>query len=78
MIEQGFFEGVKSEVVALRYYDWMMVTADFPAPMARVQELLPSDKLKPARCYQAWQGLPWYPLSIETLRFSRHTMSSGS
>ena len=48
-MEQDFFEGVKSEVVAARYYDWMMMTASFPAPMARVQELLPSDKLKPVQ-----------------------------
>lgn len=48
-MEQDFFEGVKGEVVAARYYDWMAMTADFPAPMARVQDLLPSNKLKPVQ-----------------------------
>lgn len=44
-MEKDFFEGVEN--AACLYYDWAMTAADFCAPMAAVQEVLPSDKLKP-------------------------------
>ena len=57
-MDETFFAGVKIEEIELstgvriglpvRYYDWSAIMAHFPAPAAKVRELLPSDKLKPA------------------------------
>jgi hypothetical protein len=33
----------------IRYYDWALMMAHFPAPTSAVRELLPSDRLKPAQ-----------------------------
>lgn len=33
----------------IRYFDWSMIAASFPVPIAKVQEVLPSPKLKPVR-----------------------------
>jgi hypothetical protein len=35
-------------LVRVRYYDWSAMMAHFPVPAAKVRELPPSDKLKPA------------------------------
>jgi hypothetical protein len=57
-MDRNFFTGVKIEEIKLstgvriglpvRYYDWSVIMAHFPVPAARVRELLPSDRLKPA------------------------------
>lgn len=57
-MDETFFAGVKIEEAELstgvriglpvRYYDWSVIMAHFPAPAAKVRKLLPSDKLKPA------------------------------
>jgi len=57
-MDEAFFAGVEIEEIELstgirvglpvRYYDWSAIMAHFPAPAAKVRELLPSDKLKPA------------------------------
>ena len=56
-MDETFFTGIKIEETVLstgariglpvRYYDWSWINALFPAPAARVQRLLPSNKLKP-------------------------------
>ena len=56
-MDEAFFSGVETKEVRLstgtqiglpvRYYDWSALLAHFPAPAARVQEILPSPKLKP-------------------------------
>jgi len=56
-MEANFFSGAaKKEVVLstgmrielpVRYYDWSWMSALFPAPVAAVERLLPSGKLKP-------------------------------
>lgn len=56
-MDDKFFVGVKLEeveqpsglrgVLPVRCYDLSAITAYFPAPAAKVRELLPSDKLKP-------------------------------
>jgi len=58
-VDETFFAGVKIEKIQLstgvrielpvRYYDWSAIMAHFPAPAAKVQELLPTDRLKPAQ-----------------------------
>jgi hypothetical protein len=48
-MNETFFSGVKGEEIVARYYDWMLLAADFPAPMANVQKVLPSDRLKPVQ-----------------------------
>ena len=58
-MDETFFAGVKIEKIQLstgvrielpvRYYDWSAIMAHFPAPAAKVQELLPTDRLKPAQ-----------------------------
>jgi hypothetical protein len=57
-MDETFFDGVEIDQVTLstgfriglpvRYYDWSVIMAHFPAPAAAVQKLLPTNKLKPA------------------------------
>ena len=57
-MEKDFFAGVEVERMELpsgrvmelpvRYYDWSAMMAHFPAPVAKLRELLPSQRLKPA------------------------------
>jgi hypothetical protein len=58
-MDESLFTGVetKEEVrlstgaqirLPVRYYDWSAILAHFPAPARRVQEILPSPRLKPA------------------------------
>jgi hypothetical protein len=56
--DKAFFTGVKVEEIEvsgvrvrfpIRYFDSSMIAASFPAPAAKVQEVLPSDKLKPVQ-----------------------------
>ena len=57
-MDKDFFAGVEVERVELpsgtvmelpvRYYDWAAIMAHFPAPVAKLRELLPSQRLKPA------------------------------
>ncbi len=56
-MDKTFFAGVEIKETILstgvriglpvRYYDWSWINAIFPAPAAKVQRLLPSNKLKP-------------------------------
>lgn len=56
-MDETFFAGVETKEVRLstgsqiglpvRYYDWSAILAHFPAPARKVQELLPSPRLKP-------------------------------
>ena len=56
-MNEAFFAGINVEETVLstgariglpvRYHDWSWINALFPAPAARVQRLLPSNKLKP-------------------------------
>lgn len=58
-MEETFFAGVTTEQVTLstgariglpvRYYEWSAIMAHFPASVAAVRKLLPTDKLKPAQ-----------------------------
>lgn len=57
-MEKDFFAGVELErrelpsgtvmELPVRYYDWAAMMAHFPAPVARLRELLPSPRLEPA------------------------------
>jgi hypothetical protein len=56
-MDKSFFSEATIEEVALstgmriglpvRYYDWSWISALFPAPVAKVLRLLPSNELKP-------------------------------
>jgi hypothetical protein len=57
-LDETFFDQVELEELEVsghrvqapfRYLDWSSITAHFPAPVAKVQELLPSGKLVPAQ-----------------------------
>ena len=57
-MDKDFFAGIKIEEIEIsgvrvrfpiRYFDSSMIAATFPAPAARVQEVLPSDRLKPVQ-----------------------------
>jgi hypothetical protein len=58
-VETTFFTGARVEETELstgahiglpvRYYDWSAIMAHFPAPVAALRKLLPTDKLKPAQ-----------------------------
>jgi hypothetical protein len=60
-MDEAFFSGVETKEVRLstgtqiglpvRYYDWSAILAHFPAPVKKVQALLPSARLKPALCF---------------------------
>jgi len=48
-MNETFFAGVKREETSLYFFDWSMISANFPIPAAKVQEMLPSKKLKPVQ-----------------------------
>jgi hypothetical protein len=48
-MDRTFFARVKSEETALCFFDLSMIMANFPVPVAKVQETLPSNKLKPVQ-----------------------------
>lgn len=55
-MDRTFFAGVKSEETALCFFDLSMIKANFPVPAAKVQETLPSNKLKTSPDYARYSS----------------------
>lgn len=48
-MNETFFAGVKREETALCFFDFSLIRANFPVAIAKLQEMLPSKKLKPVQ-----------------------------